>query len=287
MVESGDFKQLIAGAYPSLTTNQKKVADYLLNNMREAAFLSVTDIGDRCGASKATVVRFAQELGFQGFIDFREKLSAAVNSEFDYLARLPLRGDNHFDSLFMVAKQDVDNINETINSLNPESVRVVIDAILTARTVFAAGLGISHLLSDILSYTLSQVSVRSFSLRHDFQSFAEQLHQVTPDDLLILFSFPPYSSETIVLASEASKRKIRVVAITNKMTAPVTEYADYVLPVKSDNLIYTNSIASCLVIINAFATEIAIRNKQQALKHLQNTNDAMTRSGLFFEKDHP
>ncbi|MCA0445059.1 MAG: MurR/RpiR family transcriptional regulator [Bacteroidetes bacterium] len=261
--EATRFRQQIADSYNRLSANQKKVADYLLHNMREAAFLSVTEIGEKCGASKATVVRFAQELGFEGFIDFRDKLTEAVNTEFAYLTHLQLKNESGFDSLFQVARQDVDNINETFSQINPEVFRDVVQSFLNSKMIFAAGLGISHLLSEILAYTLLQVGVRSVAFRQGYQTFEEQLHLLSEDDLLVVFSFPPYSTETLELAEKAKKANIKVVAFTNKLTAPIAEFADFLLPVKSENLIYCNSIASSLVVVNALATEIAIRSAKE------------------------
>jgi DNA-binding MurR/RpiR family transcriptional regulator len=285
MVPPKEFKKLIADAYPTLTNNQKKVADYLLDNMREAAFLSVTDIGAKAGASKATVVRFAQQIGFDGFFDFRDRMNEAVNSEYINLTQLPLKADNTMATLFQVAKQDVDNINETINNIDRHVFLDAIQVLNQAGMVYTCGLGVSHLLSQLLAYSLSQVSIRSVSLRHDHQVFVEQLNLLTPNDVLVVFSFPPYSVETIDLAAAAKKNKIKVISITNKLTSPVAEFSDVTLSVKSENMIFTNSIASVSMIINALATEIAIQNKNKALRHVQNTQDYLEKTGHFYKKD--
>jgi len=282
MQQHKDFKKLIADSYPELTQNQKKVADYLLGNMREAAFLSVTDIGLKAGASKATVVRFAQQIGFDGFFDFRDKLNEAVNSEYLNLTQLPLKADDTMSTLFQVAKQDVDNINETINQIDKKTFFEVIKIIKNSAMVYTCGLGISHLLSQILAYTLSQVSIKSIPLRHDQQAFMEQLNLMSPNDSVIVFSFPPYSAESIDLAREASKNKIKVISISNKLTAPISEFSDVVLSVKSENMLFTNSIASVSVIINALATEVAVQNKNDAMKHAQTMNEYLEKTGHFY-----
>ena len=66
-----DLKALIREKYPGLPENQRKVADFLLQHLEEAPFLSVVEIEERSGASKATVVRLAQHLGYSGFLEMR------------------------------------------------------------------------------------------------------------------------------------------------------------------------------------------------------------------------
>ncbi len=258
--KGGSFRTLIAGHYSRLSANQKKVADFLLQNMREAAFLSVTEIGARCGASKATVVRFAQELGFNGFMDLRDRMAEAVNSEYAVFSQVPPGGlGSGFDSLFQVARLDVENINETFSQLDRTVFLAVVESVQSAGLVYSAGLGISYLLAEILAYTLVQVGLKAVSLRQGYQTFPDQIPLMSERDVLLVFSFPPYSEETLTLAARAKSAGIPVIAVTNSLTAPVAASASLVLPVRSENLIYCNSIASSLVVINALATEIAIR----------------------------
>ena len=97
----------------------------------------------------------------------------------------------------------------------------MIDRISKSDRVFTAGLGISYLLSEILAYQLTQVGISSSVLQHSHTLFNEHILFLNPRDLLIVFSFPPYSKETIEAADFANKRKIDVISITNKHASPV------------------------------------------------------------------
>ncbi len=141
--------------------------------------------------------------------------------------------------------------------------------------MFTAGLGISYLLSEILAYQLTQVGISSSVLQHSHTLFNEHILFLNPKDLLIVFSFPPYSKETIEAAEFANKRKIDVIAITNKHASPVTFFTKANLIVKSENMLYTNSFAAISVLINAIATACAIKDKQRAKKVLKESEEIM------------
>ncbi|HUI65890.1 MAG TPA: hypothetical protein VL126_13690, partial [Bacteroidota bacterium] len=114
-----DLKAQIQAKYPHLTDNQRKVADFLLEHISEAPFLSVVELEKRSGASKATVVRFAQSLGFSGFLEMRERLLRGVKSQMTITEVFPLLPQpNRQETLTAVAHQDVKNINETINQID-------------------------------------------------------------------------------------------------------------------------------------------------------------------------
>ncbi len=275
------FKQLIATEYDQLPRNQKAVADYLIKHLQEAAFLSVVEIGERSGVSKATVVRFAQRLGFDGFMPFRSALQQAVRQAYANTDRFQLIDEAGGESVYKVARQDVSNINKTIENLNIVAFNQIADLLASSSTIYTYGLGVSSLVSQIMSYSLNQVANRAFSVQDGQLSFEEQLMYMTPEDALVCLSFPPYSKRTIEAAEMARKKGVKVVGITDLQTAPVTEHCNHYICVESENLLFTNSIAALSVTVNALITEIALRNREDALHYIREVNDLMQKSGHF------
>jgi DNA-binding MurR/RpiR family transcriptional regulator len=277
-----DLKKAIQTKYPSLPENQQRVADFLLHHQREVPFLSIVDVEKRCGTSKATVVRLAQSLGFTGYSQLRRSLREGVQQQFQLKDRFPLLSEtNREGALALVAHQDVKNINQTINNLDKGTFRAVGSMILNASHVYTLGLGISSLMSQILAYSLNQVAVKASPFVHDYETFVEQMAFVNTSDILIAFSFPPYSRETVDAVKTAYEKGIQVVAITDKMTSPVTFYSKKVIPIRSQNLLFTNSFSAISVVINALATEVAVRNKRKALRMTKEIDQKLEETGHY------
>lgn len=277
-----DLKEVIKTKYPSLPENQRKVADFLLQHTRDVAFLSIADVEQRSGASKATVVRLAQSLGFTGYNELRAKLREGVQHQIQLKDKFPLLSTtDHEAALTIVARQDVRNINQTINNLDKETFHGIAAMILKSAHVYTMGLGISSLMSQILAYSLNQVAVKASPFVHDYETFAEQMAFVKPSDLLIAFSFPPYSKETVDTVKAAHDKGIPVVAITDKVTSPITFFSKRVIPIRSQNLLFTNSFSAISVVINALATEVAVRNKPKALKMMKEIDQQLEDLGHY------
>ena len=278
-----DLKALIREKYPGLPENQRKVADFLLQHLEEAPFLSVVEIEERSGASKATVVRLAQHLGYSGFLEMREDLVKDLQSRMMITEMFPLLPKSgRGETLTAVAHQDVENINQTINQLDPKVFTDVAQMILEASQVFAVGLGISSLMSRILAYSLNQVAIRCTPCVHDYESFMEQIHMIGQGDLLIAFSFPPYSRETIEFVKAVADKKRAVVAITDRVTSPISFYASRILPIASQNMLFTNSFSAMTVLINALTTEVALRNRVKATKNLKESERLLQENGYYY-----
>lgn len=263
MLNHVEIKEIIRRNYKKLPSNQKKIAEYFLEYFNDIPFLSIQELSKKSSSSVASIVRFSKRIGFFGYAQLREKIADSLqtrinNNEFFSLLD---RKDLMNDTLKSVAEIDIKNINDTLASINREAFNDTITSILKARRVFTAGLGISYLLAEILAYQLTQVAINSSNFRRNSLLFLEQGHFLGKNDLLIVFSFPPYSQETIELAKFCHEKKNKIIAITNKTSAPAGFYSNQTLVVKSENMLYTNSFAAISVLINAIATEIAVRNK--------------------------
>jgi DNA-binding MurR/RpiR family transcriptional regulator len=261
-----EIRTRIKEYYSTLPKNQKKIADFIVDNLDKVPFLSVQDISEKADVSVASTVRFAQRIGFSGFLEMREDIAKNLQVKIQNKEMFPLfdEGNIKKDILTYIANQDIKNINDTLNSVDRGSLDKSIELIRTSSNIYTAGLGISYLLAEILAYQLKQVAIKASAFTHNYASFLEQALFLEKNDLLILFSLPPYSKETIEAAKQAKENNVKVIAITNKATSPITKYSDVELYVKSENILYTNSFAAISVLINSIATECAIGNKEKA-----------------------
>ena len=270
-----EIKNKIQKYYTDLPKNQKKVADFIIENFDHIPFQNVQNVSKSTSASVATIVRFAQRIGFSGFSEMREQIAENLKNHiqskeiFSLVNKEELAGD----TLTAVANQDIKNINDSLHLIERKNFNLATNMLLKANRVYTIGLGISNLLAQILAYQLSQVGIDSVSFRHDSAYFQEQLIYATKEDVLVAFSFPPYSKETIETAKLAKKMNIKVVSITNRSASPITLYSSVSLCVQSENMLFTNSFAAISVLINALSTECAVRDKKRAEETLELMND--------------
>ncbi|HMV99776.1 MAG TPA: MurR/RpiR family transcriptional regulator [Acidobacteriota bacterium] len=257
----------ILARYDQLTDNFKKLADFLLNSPTEVPLLSSAALGNRVGVSNATVVRFAQMLGYEGYPDLKSDLLRDLREELKPEERFKLaskRGQE--DTLIRVAKQDVYNINHTIARIHSEEFREIVDCIARSRKVLILGVGLSASLARLASYLLQQVGVEAISSDAEVTPIEEKILRLKRQDLVIGFSFPPYSVTTLQFAELARRENIPLMTITDKATSPMALIAEYKLFITNENILFTNSFAAFAVVINAIATEIGLRNHKQLVR---------------------
>lgn len=256
----------IINKYQNLSKKEKKVADFIIQNQKTVFALSGRDLSKNTKVSEATIVRFSQHLGFRGFLELKTQLITEAKEKMipEDRFKLMTRGKDHISNVIRVARQDVENINRTIDQLDPVQFRKFVELIRNAKQVYTIGLGISSLMARIGAYLFNQAGVKAYACRKDEHSFIERLINLNESELVMALSFPPYSKETVDALKFCYQRNIACLCITDKPTAPIVSWSHAHVIVNSKNLFFTNSIAAISTILNALSTELALYNKDKA-----------------------
>lgn len=260
----------IVAKYDNLTPKERKIADYLLKNHSTAFSLSAADLAEKTGVSLATVVRFSRHIGFSGFYQLRAHMINEVKEELIPEERFKLLSHNKdsLSTLVKIAKQDVENINQTLNAIDRKNFKIFITELRKAKSVYTIGIGISSILARSAAYLLKQAGLRAHFCGQDEHSFIEVLINLDKKDAVFGFSFPPYSGETVKAMKFCYEHGLTCLSITDKMTSPITKWSNVYLRAQTKNLMFTNSISSVLMIINALSTEIALINKAKIVPNI-------------------
>jgi DNA-binding MurR/RpiR family transcriptional regulator len=267
-----EIENIISQVLPTLASNQKKVADFFLEHFDLVALMPIKDVAHRAEVSEASIVRFAQLLGFKGFKEFREELSTALKEELSptehYQYAVNEKGKNP-DTLKLVTDNVTKNIHDTIKSIEPQVFAQIVDSIIAAQRIYCLGLEISAHLSQLMTFLLRLYSYDAQHLSMDYFRYQEQVAYLNDRDLLIGFSFSPYSRETIEALALAKERGIRSVAFTDKKTAPIRQFATFCIQIKTDNDMFSNSLGAVVTVINAIINELNYKDERRTLQALR------------------
>jgi len=266
------IESAILNLVPSLPANQKKVADFFLEHIDLVALLPIKDVAKQAAVSEASIVRFAQLLGYKGYKELKDELSITLKKQLsptEYYQLAITEKAKTPDIFKLVAHNVITNINDTIKSIDTRTFSRIVDSIIAAQRIYCLGLELSHHLSRLMTFLLRQYSYDAQYLSVDFLQYREQIAYMTPKDLLIAFSFSPYSRGTVEAIAFARERGIPSIAFTDKKTSPIREFATYCLQIKTDNIMFSNSLGAVVTVINAIIIELNFRDKERTLNALK------------------
>ncbi|MCG8419520.1 MAG: MurR/RpiR family transcriptional regulator [Proteobacteria bacterium] len=271
MATASSVRRAVEDHYTRLTAQQKRTADYLLSHHRTAFSLSVNELARQAGVSEATVVRFAREIGYAGYQEMRSALMDEVKRDLTPEDRFAVERppSDPGDTVARVADSEVENITRTVAELDSKEFRRFVARVRKARHVATMGLGASSMLARFAQYLLFQIGVRAHYLSRDALTLAEQVAILPQRSILWVFSFPPYSKQTVEATTRASEQNIPILAIIDSVRSPLHPFASATLHACSDNVLFTNAMSSAMVLINAVVTDLALSDKTRALDQLR------------------
>ncbi len=267
-----DLKERIKFKLTSLTESQKVIANYIVENPQNFALSSIRELEKELNTSKSTIVRLAQALGYEGFYQLKSEFLKGIRHELDPINRYKtflFEPSKDLDYLKLIAAETINNINSTLILIDKEQYDKTINLLKNANHVYTIGLGISSYLAEIASYLFNRVSIKSNCMTNGGLTFTEQIINLTKNDVIFAFSFPPYSEETIQAASYANEKKIKVISVTDKVTSEILHYSDVSLQVVVESIAISNSIMAVLVLLYSIITQVGYELKKKTLKTIE------------------
>jgi len=256
-------------SYPSLTKQQKKVAEFFLTQDPEAVFLSVAEIARQSRTSQSTVVRFSRAIGFQGYPELQRELQNWVKQKIspskvlqNFISKGPR--DDIYTRIFQI---DFQNLTETQEANSKETLEKAIKEILRARRIGFTGFRTSSAIAYLLYYFIGRVR-KNCELLDNGGNLTHQLMNYDRQDLLFGISFPRYSRRTLEILKYGKKFGCQIMAITDSPISPIGQIADIVLLAGGKSGAYFNSFTSAVTLVNCLVAGVSLKSKQ-SLKALE------------------
>jgi len=260
------ISQRIRYLYSTFSKGHKKIANIILNDYDKAAYMTASSLGKLAGVSESTVVRFASEIGYEGYGEFQRAVQELVKSRLTPNQRIEVTKQRigHGDIVENVMESDIRKIRNTMDKLDKESFYQSVEAILSAKTIYVMGARSTEALAMVLDYNLSLIfdNVKFIKPTSTAEVF-EQMLSINENDVLIAFSFPRYSSKMVSAVTYAKQNGAKVVVFTDSELSPLAEHASCLLTAQFDMASYMDSLVAPISIINAIIVEITRRKEKE------------------------
>ena len=262
-----DLLSIIEEHSKDFSKGQRRIAQYITENYDKAAYMTASKLGAIVDVSESTVVRFANELGFDGYPELQRAMQGFVRTKLTSFQRVEvtnkLIGDR--DVLEKTLSSDVEKIKHTYEQIDRKSFADAVDAIAGAKRIYIIGMRSSANLAGFLNYNLRMIfdDVRFVQTSSGGEIF-EQLLQIGEGDVLVAISFPRCSKRIINAVEFAKRSGSNVIVLTDTPQSPIAPMADQLLLAQSDMASFVDSLVAPLSIINAIIVALA-RKKQDEL----------------------
>ena len=262
---NNDIFAVLKSRASSFSKGQRLIASYITESYDKAAFMTASKLGKVVGVSESTVVRFAVELGFDGYPSMQKAMQEMVLNRLTSVQRIGVANDRigNQDVLSLVLQSDGEKLRQTGEMIDRDEFRSAVNAILNAKRIYILGVRSAAALADFMGYYLNYMfsNVHIITSSSESEMF-ERLVNIDSDDAVIAFSFPRYSSLIAKGAQYCRSTGASVIALTDSRLSPLGQASDYVLLAKSDMVSLVDSLVAPLSVVNALLVALAADREQ-------------------------
>ena len=282
-----DTIALIKEKKEKLSKSHKKIADYIVENYEKAAYMTAAKLSKKTDVSEATVVRFAEKLGFSGYPEFQKNLLGYAKGKLTSVQRIDLAYEKMGESgvLQRVLKSDIMHIEKTLENIDREQFERAAEAISSAKRIYIAGVRSAAALADFAGFYLHLIfdNVRIIKSTGGDDLF-EQIMNVGEGDVFIGISFPRYSKNTIKALEYAKKNNATVIGITDSKNSPVASMSNYCLFAECDTTSFVDSLTAAISLINALVASVGLKNRELVHTNFERLEKIWDEYGVYDKK---
>ncbi len=261
-----DLLTVMEQGMSSFSKGQRHIAAYIIENYEKAAYMTAAKLGTLSGVSESTVVRFAIELGFEGYPEMQKALQELVRTKLTSVQRMEVTDTliGNSDVLDKVLTSDIDKIRQSLEEIDRSAFYTAVDRIAEAKNIYIIGVRSSSTLAGFLNYSFRMIfdNVKFIQTTSGSEMF-EQIMRIGSGDVMIAISFPRYSKRIINAVEFAQAHGADVVALTDSAQSPIAAHADQLLTACSDMASFVDSLVAPLSIINAMIVAVGRKKKDE------------------------
>ena len=283
-----DVLHIIQEKMTGFSKGQKRIAGYILSDYDKAAFMTANKLGTVVGVSESTVVRFAAELGYEGYPAMQKALQEIVRSKLTSIQRIRASNDRLFgsDVVTTVLQSDMDKIRSAIESMDRAAFESVVDKLMGARHIYILGVRSSSFLAGYLHFYFHLIFENvTLVTSNSAGDILESILRIGPGDVLVGISFPRYSQSTVKGVRFAHDRGADIVAITDSALSPLYSMASTALLASSDMISFVDSLVAPFSLLNALIVAAGHRKDADISQIFNRLEGIWEEYGVFGQSD--
>ncbi len=276
----------IFGALSQLSKKQKEIARFILDHRDFVAFASASEVGARTHTSAATVVRFCQALGYEGYVHFQASIREQIPFRRTAVQRIEERLTSPIpkeDLLARVFAADIRNIERTAVLAANGHLQAAVAEMRRARQILVVGGGAAAALAMFLAHSLQAIGLPTRSITGGGEPLALALAFLQPKDMVIGIGFWRNLRDVVEVIQQAREIGAKTIGITDSNLSPLARLSDYPFLVATEGVAHNLSPAAALSLLNAFIATLSFDIPEQVIESLRLVDKAYKRSDLLTE----
>lgn len=276
MREAHSLEKRIHGHYEALPASERALAELILEFPGDILFYSATALSERAGVSKAAVTRLVQRLGYGDYREMQRAVREAQEaSEPIYLNTSAITPARESGSLQRHLEQDLANLRNSFESLNPADLDEIAQRALGARRVWTLGFRNSYFFASYVRRQLIQVRADVVLLPAPGQVLMEDLAGAGPEDLVIAVGLRRRVPQLRRAMEVLRGLGVPIAYVTDRRAVATRRLATWTIACQTRGTSLFDSYVGVISVLNYLCTEVVALSGEGGRQRLKQIEDLM------------
>ena len=282
-----DLFEKIVKVYPMLSPKKRRVADLIIKDHKTIFLMTAKEIAKECKVSEPTIIRFVNDLGFSGYVEFVQYMKGLLHIELTAVERLR-KASQQIDELNTLEKycqnaiQNIENLRDTVSE---KELKQIAKNIFKAETVYVIGYRASAALAYYFGYLLKKIRDNVFLDTALSWEIRDSIVRNGKSGVMVVIAFPRYPRKTIDLMQLAKQYNVKIVGISDTPKSPIITLSDQYVIIDLESVSFIDPFAHVMAYLGALIHEITFLDNAKAIKYLSKFDDGVKASGEFYADD--
>ena len=267
----------------SLTPKGKILGNYIMQHPTKAVFMTIKELAETCKTSEATVIRFIDSCGYNGYSAFQQALKGFLDTGLTLLDRADLQGIQKpgMDRLNHVVLEEMSNLQHLYESIDLQRLNEVVQYLVESPNVYVVGSRLSYTFAYFLGWSLTRVRKGTQILKGSDTTAIDQVANAPENSLMVMIATTRYPNELIKLGRFIRREGHRLILITDNETAPMIQFANFHLVVPMSSIPFIGNMSNMLCVVKYIVQELAsqlgedLKDHQQKIEQVYLENDIL------------
>jgi len=279
-----DLFDKIIKVYPMLSPKKRRVADFIIKDHKKIFLMTAKEIAQECQVSEPTIIRFAVDLGFSGYMEFVQYMKGLLHIELTAVDRLlkASRQSDEESTLKRYCQNTIHNLENLMNSVSEKDLKKVARAIHKAKNVYVVGYRASAMLAYYLGYLLKKIRKNVFIDTTLTWELRDLIVQNQKSGLMFVIAFPRYPLKTVKFLEYAKNYNIKIIGLSDTPKSPIITLSDQYILIDVESVSFIDPFAHVIAYLGALVHEITFLDNTKAIEYLSKFDEGVKAGNEFY-----
>jgi DNA-binding MurR/RpiR family transcriptional regulator len=288
MERQDTFFDKLEKKYRSLTKKQLRLANFFRYNYKTAVFMACVPLAREVGVSEATVVRFANALGYEGFTEMMHHIRDYMKNELNTIDKVKglESAYKHTNIAAGIAEENIKSIRNLCKILVQDTINRIVEDMTKCKKLILIGFEGSAGLMEYLGYHMVRTGCQVEVVTEKYGNTFDLVNSTDAGSFVITVAFPRYARAQLKLGEMLNALGATILAVTDSLKSPLLGSSSYsiLIPI---NTAYNSNIdvyAAVLSLFQILIFEYGKKNYDNVRKSLDKLEEFNTYFDIFKKK---